>query len=143
MSEELKAISRRLIEEVWNKGDLDVVDELIASDYVFHDPAAPEVRGPEGLKQLVSMYRTAYPDLHFTIEDQIAEGDKVANRWTATGTHQGELMGIPATGEQVTTTGISITRYEAGKAVAEWANWDTLGMLQQLGVIPPMGGGGE
>jgi steroid delta-isomerase-like uncharacterized protein len=100
---------------------------------------APGVEGPEGLKQLVMMYRTGYPDLVFTIEDLLADGDKVIVRWSCAGTHRGELMGIPATGKRTTTSGISISRFEGGKVVEEWVRWDALGWLQQLGVVPPLG----
>lgn len=138
-AEENKAIHRRAFEEIWNQGNLDVVDEIFATDFVFHDPVSPEVRGPKGFKQFVTIYRAAFPDIHFTIEDQIAEGDKVVARWTTLGTHQGELKGIPPTLKQVVVTGISILRITSGKIEEEWVNWDTLGMLQQLGVIPLIG----
>jgi len=95
--------------------------------------------GTAGIKQFISIYRTAYPDTHFTVEDQVAEGDKVATRWTATGTHRGELMGIAPTGKRVTVTGIAITRVTNGKIVETWNNFDALGQLQQLGVIPVPG----
>jgi steroid delta-isomerase-like uncharacterized protein len=137
--QENKAISRRILDEAWSQGDMTVIDECVANDYVFRDPMAPGVRGPEGLKQLIMVYRTGYPDLVFTLEDQLTDGDKVINRWSCVGTHEGELMGIPATGKRTTTSGISITRFEGGKAVEEWARWDALGWLQQLGVVPPMG----
>ena len=138
-AEEKKAIVRRLFEELWNQGKLDVADEIFATDYIFHEPIAGEVRGPEGFKQFVSMYRIAFPDLQFRIEDQIAEGDKIVTRWTATGTHKGELMGISPTSVQVTVTGIGIARTDGGKIVEFWDNYDALGMLQQLGVVPPLG----
>jgi steroid delta-isomerase-like uncharacterized protein len=137
MSEQNKAISRRLVEEAFNEGKLDVVDELVAPDFINHDPASPEeIRGPEGLKDFVRTYRTAFPDIRVRIEDQIAEGDKVVSRWSGNGTHKGELMGMPASGKQATVTGISIDRLEGGKIIESWNNWDTLGMLQQLGVVP-------
>ena len=137
---ENKALALRGIEEVWNQGKLDVVDELYAPDYVYHDPGNPQGwHGQEGIRQAVSTYRAAYPDLHFAVEDVVAEGDRVVLRWTGTGTHQGNLMGIPPTGKHVTTPGMNLIRYEAGKAVEEWSGWDTLGMMQQIGVIPPMG----
>ncbi len=136
-----KAMALRASEEVWSKGNLDVVEELFDVNYVHHEPFAGETRGREGLKHLVTMWRTAYPDLKFTTEDLIAEGDKVVQRWSCVGTHQGELMGIPATGKRVTTTGISIIRFERGKAVEERVSWDALGGLQQLGVVPPLGKG--
>lgn len=136
MSEENKAVSRRVIEESFNQGNLAVIDELVAADYVDHNlpPGFPE--GREGFKQLVAMYRAAFPDVQMTVEDVFAEGDKVAFRWTAIGTHQGELMGIPATNKQVTVTGIEIDRLVDGKIVEHWAEFDQMGMMQQLGVIP-------
>jgi steroid delta-isomerase-like uncharacterized protein len=137
MSEQNKAISRRLVEEAFNEGKLDVIDELVAPDFVNHDPSDPnEIRGPEGLKEFVRTYRSAFPDIRVTFEDQIAEGDKVVSRWTGRGTHKGELMGMPASGKQATVTGISIDHLEGGKIIETWNNWDTLGMLQQLGVVP-------
>jgi steroid delta-isomerase-like uncharacterized protein len=143
MSEENKAIARRIFEEVW-KGKLDVADEILeANDVAVAHGLGVELPPGEGFKQFVSIYRSAFPDVHFTIEDQIAEGDKVVTRWTARGTHKGELMGIPATGKQVVVTGISINHFVGGKSVEAWNNWDGLGMMQQLGVVPPMGEGGE
>jgi len=142
-TEENKAIVRRLFEELWNQGKLDVAGEIFANDYIFHGPVAGEVRGPEGFKQFVSMYLTSYPDLQFAIEDQIAEGDKVVTRWTATGTHKGELMGISPTSVRMTVTGIVIGRIAGDKIVEDWADWDALGMLRQLGVVPPLAQSGE
>jgi steroid delta-isomerase-like uncharacterized protein len=108
---------------------------------VYHDPAAPELRGSEAHKKFVTLYRTAFPDLHFTVEDLFGKGNKVVMRWTSTGTHQGELMGIPATGITTQGIGTSITRFnEKGKIVEEWTIWNALSLFQQLGVIPPMGG---
>ena len=138
-TEENKALERRGIEEGWNKGNLTVIDELIAANVVTHRPPAPPLQGTEAFKQFVLMYRSAFPDLHYTIEDQIAEGDKVVTRWTARGTHKGELMGIPPTGKQGTVTGISVSRWANGKVVEIWINADDLGMLQQLGVVPAPG----
>ena len=141
--EENKAIVRRAYEEVWNQGKLDVTYEIFAADFVGHIPGSPDIHGPEGLKQYVNMHRTAFPDLKLTIEDQIAEGDKIVTRWSSTGTHKGELMGIPPTGVQVTSTGICFARIAGGKFVETWPHSDALGMLQQLGVIPPPGKGKE
>ena len=138
---ENKALALRSIQEIWSEGNLDVVEEMFDPDYVYHEPYAGEIRGHEGLKQVVTMYRTGYPDLVFTSEDIIAEGDKVVQRWSCVGTHQGELMGIPATGKRTTTMGINIVRFAGGKAVEEWTSWDALGWLQQLGVVPSMGQG--
>jgi steroid delta-isomerase-like uncharacterized protein len=139
MSEENKAIVRRSFEEVWNQGKLVVADEIYDASFVAHGFGVELPPGPEGFKQFVSAYRSAFPDIHFTIEDQFAEGDRVVARWTARGTHKGELMGIPATGKPVVVTGIDIYHIRSGKAVESWVNWDALGMMQQLGVIPPMG----
>lgn len=133
---ENKAIFRRIVEEGFNKGNLAIVDELVAANHVNH---ADNVHGPEEYKQFITMYRTAFPDLHMTVEDQIAEGDKVVNRWTSRGTHQGDLMGIPPTGKQVTLTGTYVARIVGGKIIEEWGNFDALGMMQQLGVVPSPG----
>jgi steroid delta-isomerase-like uncharacterized protein len=136
-AEENKALARRVLEEMFNKGNLDVADELLTPDYVDHDPGLPEdVRGPEGFKEYVSMYRSAFSDIHLEIEDQIAEGDRVATRWTGTGTHDGDLMGIPPTGNRVTMPGMEIVRISGGKLAEGWENYDLMGMMQQLGVIP-------
>jgi steroid delta-isomerase-like uncharacterized protein len=135
-AEDNKAIVRRVYEEVINKGNLNVADETLTSDYVYRSPGSPEFRGPDGFKQLITMYRTAFPDLHLDVDDLIAEGDTVVSRWTGRGTHQGELMGIPPTGKQVTVTGVVISRFSGGKAAEDWELIDTLGMLQQLGAIP-------
>jgi predicted ester cyclase len=132
-----KEIVRRLGVEPW-EGDLGVIDELVASNYVGHDPAMPDQRGPEGVKEFITGYLGAFPDGRITIEDQFATGDLVATRWMGRGTQTGELMGIAPTGKQVTVTGITISRVEKGKVVEEWTNWDLLGMLQQFGVVPEM-----
>ena len=138
LSETNKTVSRRLFEEVWNKGNLAVLNELIANDQVNSGPGTlPGLpTGPEGAKQFVMMYRNAFPDTHFTIDEQISEGDKVVTRWTGSGTHKGELVGIPATGKSSTVTGISIDRIVNGKIVESWGIFDQFGMMQQLGVIP-------
>ena len=142
MSEENKALSRRVVEELYGQGKLDIVDELFDSNYVGHDPASPqEIRGPEGVKQEASMYLNAFADIQVTVEDQVAEGDEVVTRWRGIGTHQGELMGIPPTGNRVELTGITISRIANGKIVEDWTNSDTLGMMQQLGVVSPPGQG--
>jgi steroid delta-isomerase-like uncharacterized protein len=140
MSEESKALVRRQLEEVFNKHNPGAVDEFFAPDYVNHSapPGLPNDR--EGLKALVGMYVGAFPDLKVTSEFEVAEGDKVVMRWTATGTHSGELMGMPATGKRVQMTGISIARVAGGKIVEEWNEADMMGMMQQLGVVPAPGG---
>ena len=135
-AEENKANARRFYDEVCNKGNLDLLDELADPNTVAHQADGNDIRGHEALKQFVKMYYTAFPDLRFTVEDQVAEGDKVVTRWLAEGTHNGELMGIAPTGKHVAgVTGISIDRYSGGKFVESWRNWDTLGLMQQLGVI--------
>ena len=137
MSAETKAIARRLIDEAFNGGNLDVVDELVSPEFVNHDAALPEpTRGVEAAKASIAAYRAAFPDLRLTIEQQVGEGEFVTTRWTGTGTHQGDLMGMAATGKQSTVTGITIDRIVDGSFVESWTNWDTLGMLQQLGVVP-------
>jgi steroid delta-isomerase-like uncharacterized protein len=137
-SEQNKAIVRRAFEEPW-KGNLDVVDELIASDYIGYDPANPEpLRGPEGVREFIASYRAAFPDARITVEQQLAEGDLVATRWSGRGTHEGELMGISPTGKEVTVSGLTISRLQRGKIVEEFLNWDTLGMMQQLGAVPAL-----
>jgi steroid delta-isomerase-like uncharacterized protein len=136
-AESNKALSRRLLEEAFNAGNVDVVDELVSPDFVNHDAALPEAMiGPDAAKGSITAYRAAFPDLRLTIEEQIAADTGVATRWSAKGTHQGELMGIPATGKQATVTGITIDRIVDDRIAESWTNWDTLGLLQQLGVVP-------
>jgi steroid delta-isomerase-like uncharacterized protein len=140
MSDENKRVMRRIFEEAMNGGNLAVLDELVAADYTDHDPSNPPDLPPgrAGLKQLISMYRSAFPDIRMTIEEQLADGDKVVTRWTARGHQHGELAGIPPTGKEVTITGIFIDRIVGGQLVESWANWDTLGLLQQLGAVPQL-----
>jgi len=137
MSDENKAIIYRLIDEVWNQRKLDILDELVAPDAVIHSPTVPDLsRGPEGAKQYVRLFLAAFPDLQVTTDDIVAEGDKVALRWSAHGTHEGRLMGIEPTGKAMTITGQAIYQIGAGKIKEDWINADALGMLQQLGVVP-------
>ena len=136
-AESNKALSRRLLEEAFNAGNIDVIDELVTTDFVNHDAALPEpMVGPDAAKATISGYRTAFPDLRITIEEQIADDQRVATRWSANGTHEGDLMGMAPTGKQATVTGITIDRIVDGRIAESWTNWDTLGMLQQLGVVP-------
>jgi steroid delta-isomerase-like uncharacterized protein len=138
-AESNKALSRRLLEEAFNAGNIDVLDELVTTDVVNHDAALPEAMiGPEAAKASIRGYRTAFPDLRITIEEQIADDQGVATRWSAKGTHEGELMGMAPTGKQATVTGITIDRIVDGRIAESWTNWDTLGMLQQLGVVPAL-----
>jgi steroid delta-isomerase-like uncharacterized protein len=137
MSEKNETIVRRLFEELWNKGNLSVADELFASTYAHHDASTPDVgRGPESEKKRATLYRTAFPDLRLTIEDMIAEGETVMTRWSCRSTHKGDLSGIAPTGKQVAVTGMTIARFAGGKIVEGWVNWDALGLMQQLGVVP-------
>jgi steroid delta-isomerase-like uncharacterized protein len=138
MSEQNKQLIRRVFEEVYNQGNLDVVEDLASRDFVAHSPSE-DIRGPAGVKQFVTGLRTAFPDFHTTIEDQIAEGDRVVTRFTATGTHTGTYKGMPPTGRRGTMTGIDIERIVDGKSVECWTNTDDLGLLQQLGVVPMPG----
>ena len=140
MSEQNKTNVRRLFEEVWNKGHVPVADELIAATYVHHDSSTPDVgRGPESEKKRATLYRNAFPDVRFTIEDLTAEGETVVARWSCRGTHKGDLNGIAATGKQFNVTGISIARFANGKMTEGFVNWDALGLMQQLGVVPELG----
>jgi steroid delta-isomerase-like uncharacterized protein len=140
-TERNKVIVRRIPEQIFSRGDLAVADEVLAEEYVEHAlfgtrPVPGVPAGREGFKQLVAKLRAAFPDLRYTVEEMVAEGEMVAARVTARGTHQGELMGIPPTGRQVVVTGIHLCRIADGKLVEHWANQDDLGLLQQLGVIP-------
>ena len=134
-----KAIAARLFEEIWNQRQVGLVDEIDAADFVLHMVGSPDIIGPEGHKALITAFLSAFPDHRYAVEDQIAEGDKVVTRWTASGTHKGVLMGVAPTGAKMTVTGVSIFCIADGKVVEEWSNWDVLGMWQQLGVDPPMG----
>jgi steroid delta-isomerase-like uncharacterized protein len=137
-SEQNKTIVRRLLEEPW-QGNLRVVDELVDGNYVGYDPSIPEpLRGPDGFKEFVSTYRAAYSDARITVDDQIAEGDRVATRWTGRGMHDGDLMGVAPTGKQVTVSGLTLSRLANGKVIEAHTNWDTFGMMQQLGVVPEL-----
>ena len=136
MSEENKAIIRRVFNELLNQADMSVIDEIDAPDFVWHGPGGQEVRGPEAHKQLAGSLCKAFVDLHFTIEDMIAEGDKVVARWTLRGTHKGDLMGVAPTGKQVTLPGILISRIAEGRVAEDWDSYDQLDLMRQLGVLP-------
>jgi steroid delta-isomerase-like uncharacterized protein len=134
-AEESKAIVRRFW-SVWEEGNIDLVDELLAPDYVNHTPASPDQpTGPEGVKGVVTMFRSAMPDLRVVIEDMIAEEDKVAVRYTLEGTHEGELFGVPPTGQRLSIKSISVERVSEGKIREHWRITDSLDMMQQLGVM--------
>jgi len=137
-AKEIKALVRRFFEES-NKGKaaaLAVIDELFATNIAYHGGGGEEIRGIKDYKQSTSESYSASPDLHFTIDDIVAEGDKVAVRFTFSGTHKGEIMGIPPTNKELTIWGINIYRVVGGKFVEGWERADTLGLMQQLGVVP-------
>jgi steroid delta-isomerase-like uncharacterized protein len=135
-TEDTKTLAQRWLEEVWNQGDLSLVDELITINYVLHDPTRPGLKGRMGIKESIASFRRAFPDLHFTIEDQVAESEQVVTHYRIEGTHLGPIMGIAATGKHGTITGIDIYRITDGQIEEAWSNWDTLHLLQQMGVIP-------
>jgi len=139
--EENKAIARRVYEDVLNKGNLDAVAELFASNTVDHNPLAGQLLGFEGAKQGFVALRTGFPDIHFSVEDQVAEGDRVTTRWTMRGTHNGVFMGVPQTGRKVEITGIAIFRIVDGKIVDRWRGADDLARMQQIGALPVIGPG--
>jgi steroid delta-isomerase-like uncharacterized protein len=137
-AEENKAVVRREMQELFSRGgDLDAAEEIYASDYVGHEPTTGDIQGIEAVKQFAATYREAFPDLETTIEDQIAEGDKVVTRFRGRGTHQGETEDFgPATGNRFEITGITIERFSESKIVEDWTNFDALGLMQQLGLVP-------
>ncbi len=138
--EENKVLMSRFLEEVFNKKNLAAIDEFIAPNQIDHTlpPFLPTT--PEGTKRAIDMFLKAFPDMHLTIEDMIAEGDKVVIRYTSRGSQRGAFMGIPPTGKQMTVSSIIIARIEDGKIVEEWGLDDQMGMLQQLGIIPALFG---
>lgn len=137
MSEALnKEVTRRFSAEVWGEGNAALADELIAPDLVEHTPFPSQTPGLEGHKQVLAMFRAAFPDLRVTVDDVIAEGDLTYLSWHGDGTHTGDLMGIPATGKQVHVTGMDILRLENGRIKERWAEISALALMMQLGVIP-------
>jgi steroid delta-isomerase-like uncharacterized protein len=134
IEEQNKELARRFLEEAWGKSNQDVVDELLAENFVLHNPPQDVAPDKEGYKQWVSMSTAAFTTVESRVEDIIAEGDIVVTRWTYLSTHEAEFMGIPPTGKQITMTGISIDRFEDGKIVEEWIEMDQFGMMKQLGM---------
>lgn len=136
MSEENKVKLRRVFKEVWHKGNLKVLDKIVAPDVIIHTapPGAPPTL--EGVKQMTAAILNAFSERQANLEDLIAEGDKVVERWSFSGQHTGEFMGLPPTHKQVTFSGISIMRIVGAKVVEEWDQVDALGMMQQLGLVP-------
>lgn len=140
MSEENKALARRILEDLVVALNLDNLDEYFADDVVVHVPFLDLPPGREGLRVLYSSFPGAISDVVLTFEDQIAEGDRVVTRWSSEFTHTGDLFGVPATGKRVKQSGIMIYRIRGGKVVEQWAEANMLGLMQQLGAVPPPGG---
>ena len=142
--EDNKALVRRWFEELFNEAKLDLADEIVTPDHVSHDPSTPEhLPGPEGERQLVTLVRGAFPDGRITIEDLVAEGDRVAVRWTFRGTHRGDFMGVAPTGYQVEMGAMDLVRVAGGKIAETWSNVDMTTMMRQLGAIPTPARSGE
>jgi predicted ester cyclase len=142
-AKDLKALTRRFFGE-WNKGKaaaIAAIDELCATNMVFHSGTGEDIRGIKDFKQYINQLFSAFPDIHFTIDDMVVEGDKIVVRYTNTGTHKGEFMGIPPTNKKVTNWLIQIDRIAGGKSVEGWLRFDTLGFMQQLGLVPTPGKG--
>lgn len=139
-TEENKAVVRRWFDEVLSRGDLDALDSICAECHpqfaVVRGVMEPAPLGMSGLKSLITGLRSAFPDLQATVEEQIAEGDKVVTRVTIRGTQEGEFLGMPATGRSFTIPGVSIWEVRGNLLIQEWVSWDALGMMQQLGVVP-------
>jgi steroid delta-isomerase-like uncharacterized protein len=130
-----KLLANRVWEEIWHQGDLKRIDDLFAADFVRHDPGR-ELHGADQNRQFITMLRTAFPDLHYTVDDQIAEGDRVCVRYRFQGTHLNAFQGMPATGKRVAYSGILIYRFVNEKIAEQWTEFDLLGFLRQLGVLP-------
>jgi steroid delta-isomerase-like uncharacterized protein len=137
--EENKALVRRYLDEAWNKGNVGIIDELMANDYARYMSGPVQPLDREGQKQRITAFRKALPDLYLAIDDLIAEGDKVVFRITLRGTNQGAFMGIPPTGKPMTVTAIDVVRFADGKIVEHWGQMDSLGLMQQLGAVPTPG----
>jgi steroid delta-isomerase-like uncharacterized protein len=137
--EQNKALMRNYIEEAWNKGNLDFIDKNFSSDYVSHGTFPGQPTSRDDVKSVINTIRNTIPDLHITIEDMLAEGDKVASRWVTKGTHKGDLMGAKPTGNKISVSETAVFRVKDGKVVEGWANRDDLGFLQQIGLILRLG----
>jgi steroid delta-isomerase-like uncharacterized protein len=134
-----KAVVRRWIEEGWNRRNLGSIAELYAANVVQHDPNGPPVTSAAALKDYIAAYQVAFPDLKFSIESLVGEGDRVVWRFMSHGTHKGALMGLPPTGKQGDVAGMVEFRLAEGRIAEVWVNLDALGLFQQLGVIPTLG----
>lgn len=129
-------VFRQYLKDVWEGGKLDTLDDFFSPDFVNHDPVPGLPANREGERRLVEMFRDAFSDFATTVETAVPEGEKLAARWTATGTHTGTFAGVPPTGKQVAMIGVEFLRFADGKIVEAWVNFDMAGLLQQLGVIP-------
>ena len=137
MAEDNKAAARAVF-DVWSTGEVDRLDSLVSPDVVHHDPYDPHGdQGLAGMKRTIELNRTAFPDMRLTVEDQVAEGDKVVTRWRGQMTHLGELGGVEPSGKQVTISGMTIDRFEDGRIVEAWRSMDTLGLLRGIGAVGP------
>jgi steroid delta-isomerase-like uncharacterized protein len=126
-----------------NGRKLDVASELFSANHSHHDPSSPWVGpGPDGMKQLIATYQTAFPDAHWSVNETLESGDTIVTRWTGTGTHRGDLAGLAPTGKAVRVLGVWIFRVQQNRIVESWDVWDTLGMMQQLGAVPAIGRAG-
>ena len=134
--EECKAMDRRVIEEIINQGRYEVAHEIFAPEFIYHGPGGQELKGPEGFIQLISTYRNAFPDLRLKANHMVAEGDSIAVHFSSTGTHTGELMGLPATGKKINVSGMIFYRVADGKFIEAWEILEQYTMMQQIGVIP-------
>ncbi len=132
-SETHKALVLQFVEEFWNRGNLSAADQLMTRDAVIHEPV---VGTPEDLKAVAAMIRSAFPDWQSFVEEMLVDGDRVAERWTGSGTHRGEFQGIPPTGKQVTLAAMEQYQLADGKIAEQWVTMDALGLMQQLGVVP-------
>jgi len=133
------ALMKRFVEEVWNNGNMSVADELSSTTTIFRDPIVKELKSLDAFKRHVQELRTGFPDLRVTLEDIASSGDKVYARWTVTGTQKGPYMGSPGTNRRSVVQGMSCNRLQGGKIVETWMSYDVLGMVQQLGIAPPVG----
>ena len=142
MSADLKVIVRRLYEEAWNKRKTELMDSLVSPSHALHGPSptiSGSLIGPEAYKRQVLLFTAGFPDLRFTIEDVIAENEKVVSYWTISGTHMGEFLGIPPTNKKISVDGITIHYIMNGKIMDSYVSWDMWGMMQQLGLAPALG----
>lgn len=138
-----REIGRRVLEEMWGQGKLELADRLYAPEYVDHASRGPEkgtVTGPQGIKDAVTLFRGAFPDLTYTVHETMAERDLVMTRFSARGTHRATFLGVQPSGKEITYTGTDINRITDGRIVESWVHYDALGLLEQLGLVPPIEG---